>query len=65
MKPKSHNKSDSVIIAGQSKLMPVPSGLDKPKYKLSDLLAECNQNMPIPPDLASWDIMPPVGLEIT
>lgn len=65
MKPNSHKKSDSVIIADQSKPVPVAFVLDKQKYKLSELLAECNQNTLIPPDLTSWDTMPPVGLEIS
>ena len=33
----------------------------KPKYKLEDLLAQCQ---PGPPIMEDWDKMPPVGKEI-
>jgi len=33
------------------------------KYKLSDLLKECDLNAP-PPNLHDWDNMPPAGGEI-
>lgn len=36
----------------------------KPKYKLANLLAQCNKNAPPPADMASWESMPPVGNEI-
>jgi len=34
----------------------------KPRYKLADLLAECDLNAP-PPDLDWWDNAKPVGRE--
>ena len=36
----------------------------KPKYKLTDLLAQCNKNAPAPADIAPWESMSPVGAEI-
>lgn len=36
----------------------------KPKYKLSDLLAEMDPNAPIPEDIKAWMEMKPVGKEI-
>jgi len=35
----------------------------KPKYSLSDLVAQCNSNAPLPEDLIAWDQMQPVGAE--
>jgi hypothetical protein len=35
----------------------------KPKYKLSDLLAEMDTDAPIPEDLRAWMEMQPVGKE--
>lgn len=35
----------------------------RPKYKLRDLLAQCNKNAP-PTDLISWESMRKVGTEI-
>ena len=36
----------------------------KPKYKLSDLLAQCDKNAPPPADMAAWEAMAPVGREV-
>lgn len=36
----------------------------KPKYKLKDLVAQCNQNAPAPVDVAAWESASPVGAEI-
>ncbi len=36
----------------------------KPKYKLADLLAQCNQNAPNPTDINAWENMQPTGAEI-
>lgn len=36
----------------------------KPKYKLADLLVQCNKSAPPPADQALWDSMPPVGAEV-
>ncbi len=36
----------------------------KPKYKLADLMAECNEHAPAPAVLAEWDAMVPAGKEI-
>lgn len=35
----------------------------KPKYKLADLLAQCDPNAPMPEDLVAWDRMPSLGTE--
>lgn len=36
----------------------------KPKYKLANLLAQCNTNAPPPADLAAWEAISPVGAEV-
>lgn len=36
----------------------------KPKYKLTDLLNQCDQNAKAPSDMAMWENMKPVGQEI-
>jgi antitoxin ChpS len=35
-----------------------------PRYKLDDLLTQCNKNAPAPADMASWESMSSVGSEI-
>lgn len=35
----------------------------KPRYRLSTLLAQCDPNAPVPDDLRTWDTAPPVGRE--
>ena len=36
----------------------------KPKYKLEELLAQCDQNASPPADMQAWDTMAPVGREM-
>lgn len=36
----------------------------KPKYKLEELLAQCDTNAPLPNDTALWDNTKPIGAEI-
>jgi antitoxin ChpS len=36
----------------------------KPKYKLSELMAECNKDAAPPADMVSWNNMMPVGAEM-
>jgi antitoxin ChpS len=36
----------------------------KPKYKLADLLSQCDHNAKAPTDMAMWENMNPVGQEI-
>lgn len=38
--------------------------LAKPKYKLADLLAECDKQSPPPGELADWESIAPVGNEL-
>jgi antitoxin ChpS len=41
-----------------------PQAYVRPKYKLSDLLAECDPNAPIPAEAQEWLDAPNVGAEI-
>lgn len=36
----------------------------KPRYALTDLLAQCDPAAPPPRDVADWEAMTPVGLEV-
>lgn len=36
----------------------------KPKYKLTDLLAQCDKNAPAPAYMSPWENITPVGAEI-
>ncbi len=36
----------------------------KLKFKLADLIAQCNQQAPMPADLALWDTTKPVGQDV-
>ena len=35
-----------------------------PKYKLEDLIAQCDLSAPQPDDMAKWDSITPVGNEV-
>jgi antitoxin ChpS len=57
------------LQAGQTLLMDTEPGGNiilspKRKYKLLDLLAQCNHSAPEPADLAVWDAARPVGQEL-
>ncbi len=58
-KPVSIGAMNAAIAAAGSK-----AGGSRKKYKLADLLAECDPNAPMPEDLVEWDRMIPVGKEI-
>jgi len=49
---------DVTLSKGTAKLR-----IAKPRYRLADLLAECDPNAP-PPVLDDWDRMEPVGGEV-
>ncbi len=36
----------------------------RPKYKLKELMAQCNHTAPAPADAVAWESMTPVGAEI-
>lgn len=38
--------------------------VSKPKYKLADLIAQCDPKAPLPDDLIAWNEMQDVGAEI-
>lgn len=52
---------DMTIDDGRFLMTPVKT---KPKYKLSDLLAKCDESAPMPDELIEWDNIQPVGNEI-
>lgn len=45
-------------VAGKITLTP------KRRYRLADLLSQCDANVPPPADLAAWDNTRPVGQEV-
>ena len=51
-------------IGDAIELDPAMVKVAKPKYKLVDLIAQCNKNAPPPADMAAWDAMTPVGREV-
>lgn len=36
----------------------------KPKYKLADLMKECDSRVAQPQDITQWETMPPAGNEL-
>ncbi len=47
-------KGNSIIISPET----------KPKYKLNDLLKQCDLKAPMPPALSEWDAIQSVGNEL-
>lgn len=57
-------KQIDAAIGDAVKVDPQALCVTQPKYKLRDLLAQCNKNAPPPTDLISWESMRKVGTEI-
>lgn len=51
-------------IGDAVELDPTALKVAKPKYKLADLLDQCDENASPPADVAAWDAMAPVGNEV-
>lgn len=52
------------VIGDAIEVDPTALKVAKPKYKLADLLEQCDKNAPPPADMAAWDAMKPVGNEV-
>jgi antitoxin ChpS len=48
----------------KGKLVLTPAAATKPRYTLSELMAQCDPNAPVPEDMKAWDLMAPVGKEV-
>ncbi len=55
------DKLDITTEDGKFVMTPVNA---KPRYKLADLLAKCDESAPIPQELVDWDNAQPVGNEV-
>lgn len=58
------NEGDSVEIEVQDGQIVIKPCKVKPKYKLSELVARCDENAPYPDGLQDWDDSPAVGREV-
>lgn len=54
---------DSVEIEVQGEQIVIKSCNVRPKYTLSELMAQCDDAAPYPDDLSDWDEAPIVGQE--
>ena len=57
------NEGDSVEIDVQGGQIIIKPCKVRPKYKLSELVAQCDENAPYPGELGDWDEAPAVGQE--
>jgi len=57
------NEGDSVEIEVQGGQIVIKPCKVKPKYKLSDLVAQCDESAPYPDELRDWDEASFVGQE--
>lgn len=51
-------------IGDKVEVEPKALRLTRPRYKLEDLLKECDITAPMPTDIENWEKMEPIGLEI-
>ena len=57
------NEGDSVEIDVQGGQIVIKPCKVRPKYKHSELVAQCDENAPYPGELSDWDEAPAVGQE--
>ena len=56
-------EGDSVEIDVQGDQIVIKPCKVRPKYKLSELVAQCDESAPCPDELRDWDKAPAVGQE--
>lgn len=51
------------VVSASTEGLTMKPAKAKPRYKLSELIAQCDLNAPEPVELAAWNNMQPVGRE--
>ncbi|MDX3774723.1 AbrB/MazE/SpoVT family DNA-binding domain-containing protein [Chromatiaceae bacterium AAb-1] len=64
MKALNLKEGDALSIEEQEGKIVISPAKTRPKYKLEDLLAQCDPNAPMPEELIEWERTAPVGKEI-
>lgn len=57
------SEGDAVEISVKGNAIVISPCTSKPKYKLDDLLKQCDLKAPMPTDLSDWDAAPAIGNE--
>jgi antitoxin ChpS len=57
------SEGDSIEIEVEGGQIVIKPSKVKPKYKLSELVAQCDENAPYPDELREWDEAPVIGRE--
>lgn len=57
-------EGDSINIEDDGNNIVISPIVKRPKYKLDELLAQCDPNAPISDELNDWDNSPAVGKEV-
>lgn len=54
---------DEVLLEEQEGKLVLTKNQPKPKYTLDDLIAKCDPDAPVSPELEEWDQVPAAGKE--
>jgi antitoxin ChpS len=57
-------EGDQIDVSTQDGRIVIAPVTIKPKYSLTELVAQCDQRSPVNVDLVAWDQAPNVGLEV-
>lgn len=57
------NEGDDIRISQEGETILIEPLREKPKYTLDDLLAQCDDQAPMPEELQEWDQLPSKGKE--
>lgn len=58
------SKGDAIEVTEDGNRIILTPALTKPRYKLADLLKQCDENAPMSNSLKEWDEAQPVGREL-
>lgn len=58
------SEGDSIEVSEDGKRIVIEPCNEKPKYTLSELVAQCDENAPMPKELEEWGNIQPVGREV-
>jgi len=59
-----NEETGHAVVTTKADTVNATSKTKKKRYRLSELLAQCNKNAPPPADMAAWNAVKPIGKEI-
>ncbi|WP_250656372.1 AbrB/MazE/SpoVT family DNA-binding domain-containing protein [Alkalimarinus coralli] len=58
------SEGDVIEVSEDGKRIVIEPRNEKPKYSLTELMAQCDEKAPLPKELEEWNDMQPTGKEV-